>query len=358
MIDDGLQEELSALLDGALPGKRATELRERIAKDAELRRAYEELERTVEAVRSLPRSRAPAELRARIRGSLGERRTGARLFRLPALAAAATVLLAAGLFFLSRPAPPVRHEAAEGPRPAQPAGDVLELGKQQAAEAPAAAAERSQLKEDARKLGARDDAAGVETQSATPKDAAKRGVGRAKAEADLLGAVAASREIAAADRKAYLREVLALGADKAGAHLRALFPDSPAARGESDVAFEQRDATLPVLATIRLEDREEANLVKRILDAPRPAEQAAALAVEQEAKDEMSAEVLGTPEDLRRIGLWLELLDLSRPAASKPKVEVFEEAKREEKAPPKVRTALVRLRFAKPPEPEPQPKGK
>lgn len=354
MIDDGLHEELSALLDGALPDVRAKELRERIGKDPELRRAYEELERAVRAVRALPRPRAPAELRARIRGSLGGRRAGARFFRLPVLAAAATVLLAAGLAFYLRPATPVRHEAAERPSRTR-LGD--ELGKQQAAEAPAAAAERAQAKEDMKKLGARDDAPGVETQLGAPKDAAKRGAARAKAETDLLGAVARSREIAAADRKAYLREVVALGAEETAEHLRAVFPDGPEARGEADALFDRWSAA--VLATIQLEDREEANLVKRILDAaPRPAEQAAALAVEQEEKDHLTAQVQGTPDDLRRLGKWLALLDLSAPAASKPKVQVFEEAKSEKGAPPKVRTAVVRLRFAKPPEPEPQPKGK
>jgi len=358
MIDDGLREELSALLDGALPEQRARELRERIAKDPELRRAYEELERTVEAVRSLPRSRAPAELRARIRGSLNERRTGARLFRLPALAVAATVLVAAGLAFYLGRETKVRHESAEGPVPARRAGDAVEVGKQQVEEQ-GAAAERAQvrLKKDEKSLGARDDGAGAETKLGAPKDAAKRGAPRAEKEADLLGAVARSREIAAADRKAYLRDVVALGPEKAAAHLKTLFPDSPEARGETDAAFRQRSPA--VLATIQLEDREEASLVKRILDAaPRPAASAAALAVEQDEKDQVTAEVQGTPEDLRRIGLWLALLDLSPPAPSKPKVEVFEEAKREEGAEPVVRTAVVRLRFAKPPETETQPKGK
>jgi hypothetical protein len=274
------------------------------------------------------------------------------------LAAAATVLLAAGLVFYLGHEPKVHHESAEGPVPAQPAGEAAEVGKLQAEEQSAVAGRAQvQLKNDEKSFGARDDAAGTERKLGAPKDAAKRGTARAEKEADLLGAVARSREIAAADRKAYLRDVVALGPEKAAEHLKALFPDGPEARGETDATFRQRSPA--VLATIQLEDREEANLVKRILDtAPRPAASAAALAVEQEEKDQVTAEVQGTPEDLRRIGLWLALLDLSSPAASKPKVEVFEEAKREEEAEPEVRTAVVRLRFAKPPETEAQPKGK
>ncbi len=56
-------EELSAFLDGELQSGPAAELRERLERDPELRAELESLRRTVEAVRSLPAERAPAELR-------------------------------------------------------------------------------------------------------------------------------------------------------------------------------------------------------------------------------------------------------------------------------------------------------
>lgn len=363
MIDDRLREELSALLDGALPEERARELRQRIGKDPELRREYAELERAVMAVRALPRSRAPAELRARIRGSLGERPAGARIFRFGALAAAATVLLAVAVALYLRRETPARFEAAEGPARQQPPDDALVPGKEQASEAREALAPADRAQDEGKKLGTREDGAGVESQlgAAAPKEAAARGRSRAKEEKpDLLKAVEKSREVLAADRKAYLRQVAALGADKALEHVRAVIPDEDAARGERDLLLDRRDGTVPVLATIQLEDREEANLVRRILDtAPRQeAGAAVALTVEEDAKDQMSTEILGTPEDLRRLGRWLALLDLARPAASQPKVAVFDETKRADEAAPEVRTAVVRLRYGKPPEPQPEAPAK
>jgi hypothetical protein len=110
-----------------------------------------------------------------------------------------------------------------------------------------------------------------------------------------------------------------------------------------------------VLATIQVEDREEANLLRGILDAaPRPeAGAATAMTVEEEAKDQMTTEVFGTPADLRRLAQWLSLFDLARPAASRPKVAVLDETKAANAPPPRVRAAVVRLRFGKPPEPQP-----
>ncbi len=356
MIDDALREELSALLDGALPEERALELRRRIEKDPELRRAHEDLERAVNAVRALPRSRAPAELRARIRGSLGERRAPARIFRLGALAAAAAVLLAAVLYL--RREPTAHHEAAEGPARERLKDDAL--GKEQLPGFQQAH-DRAEIEEGG-KLGAREDGAGVESQlgAAAPKDAAKRGTARAKEEAsDLLTAVEKTHEIPEPDRKAYLRQVAALGPEGAREHVLAVFPDD-VARG--DKALDQRDEATPVLATIQLADREEADLVRRILDAaPRPEARAAAATIEQDAKDQMTTEILGTPEDLARLGRWLELFDLARPAATRSKSIVFGEAKAKAKADekePKVRTAVVRLKYGKPPEPQPEAPAK
>lgn len=365
MIDDGLREELSALLDGALPAERARELRQRIGQDPELRREYAELERAAMAVRALPRSRAPGELRARLRGSLGERRSRARIFRFPALAAAATVLLAVAVALYLRREPPAHFEALKEPDRDRLSDDALVPGKEQPSEAAEASApaDRAQAKDDAKKLGAAQaDGAGFESQlgAATPKAEAARGSKRAKEEVpDLLKAVEESREIPAADRKAYLRQVAALDAGKALEHVRALFPDETGAYRKRDLLLDPLDGTTPVLATIRLEDREEADLVRRILDsAPRAeAGAAAALTVEEEAKDQMSTEILGTPEELRRLRQWLALFDLSRPAAQGPSVTVHGEKRADEPA-PKVRTAVVRLRYGEPPEPQPEAPAK
>lgn len=359
MIDDGLYEELSALLDGALPEPRAKELRRRIAAEPELRREYEEMERAVKAVRALPRARAPAELRARIRGSLGEGRSRGRVFRLAALAAAAVVLLAVALMLqLGRDRAPRHQEAGEPSLRRFQDGDRVPAKEKAFGEAPAA--EPVEEKEETA-LGsrARDDGVGAESQlgAAVPKDGVKRGTARAKLEEDLLLVVEKAGEIPAEGRKAYLRQVAALGADKALEHVRAVIPDD--GREEREGRFEKRDGKPPVLATIQVEDREEANLLRGILDAaPRPeAGATAAMTVEDEAKDQISTEVLGTPADLRRLAQWLLLFDLARPAASRPKVAVLDETKAANAPPPKVRAAVVRLRFGKPPEPQPTGPG-
>jgi hypothetical protein len=365
MIDDGLREELSAVLDGALPEERAKELRRRITEEPELRREYAELERAVEAVRALPRTRAPEELRTRLRGSLGERRAPSRILRLSALAAAATVLLAVALALYLRRGPPSRYEAAENPPPLPHDALVLKNEQAEPRQAPAEEADRAQAMEEkaaTSELGVKAEApAGAEPQVGAAKDAAKRGA-RARDESDLLRAVVTSRGIAAADRKAYLRAVAALDAEEARAHVRAIFPEETDARGEQEFLPEARAGALPVLADILLEDREEASLVRRVLGtAPRAdAAGAAALTVEEEAKDQIGTEVGGTPEDLRRLGRWLALLDLSPSTAQRPKVTFSGEVKREGKEPPKVRAATVRLRFGKPPEPptETPPKEK
>jgi len=91
---DALREELSALIDGALPAARRRELEQLLERDEELRRDYEELRRAVHFVRSLPLLPAPAELRRRLRAV----RPRGRLLRISPwwtlAAAAAGVLLA------------------------------------------------------------------------------------------------------------------------------------------------------------------------------------------------------------------------------------------------------------------------
>jgi len=347
VIDDALREELSALIDGALPEERAMELRQRIREDKDLSREYAELERTVLAVRALPRRGAPAELRARLDASLRPRR--GRILRFGALAAAAVVLLATGLaLYLGRGGTP-SHLEAKDEEPAMRRDVPLEK------QAPAPA-EMKASKDDA---NAFEEARGGGAKEAGTKLGKSRAAPAKKQEAaDLLATVAKARTIPAADRKAYLRQLAALEPAKAREHLRAVVGDDAGA----ELRQEPRDAATPVLATIRLEDREEANLVNRILGAPAaPAAPATALAVEQVAEGQVTTEVSGTPEDLARVGRWLSLLDLTRGHAARPRVEVFGEAKREAGKAPEVRTVIVRLSSGKPPEAQPEqtpPKGK
>jgi hypothetical protein len=340
MIDDALREELSALLDGALPEGRAAELRRRIAADADLRREYEELERAVAAVRALPRVRAPAVLRERLRGPVAAPPARARILRLGALAAAATVLLAAGLVLYLRGEPPVRLEARDGRPPQAP----LDRGDVKVEEA------RSQLRDEQAFGEKSKDGPGGEP-GALAKETRKRG-SRDKLEAeDLLAQVARTKVIAEEDRDAYLRQVSSLGAEKALAHIRAVFPDE-----ERQLLPEPRNDALPVLATIQLEDKDEANLVRGILDAaPKSDSGKASLQVTQEEKDQLTTEVEAAPADLARFARWLALLDVSRADAARPRVAVLGAAKPDEDA-PKSRVAIVRLRYGKPPAAE--PKGK
>jgi len=58
--------ELSAWIDGELPGERATELRDRVASDARLARRVEVLRRVDDGLRALPAPPLPADLRERL----------------------------------------------------------------------------------------------------------------------------------------------------------------------------------------------------------------------------------------------------------------------------------------------------
>ncbi len=337
MIDDALREELSALIDGALPEERAKELRRRIREDKDLSREYAELERAVLAVRALPRTGAPPELRARLDVSLRPRR--GRILRLGVLAVAATVLLAVGLALHLRGGGAPRHFEAKDEPPA-PQGIP--------AEAQAPSDRREAKDESALKKGA--PVADERAKQDGAKLGAARGAPAKKEAADLLAKVAKSRKVEAADRKAYLRQLVALDPGKALEHVRAVVGDEFAV----EIRPQPRDGSPPVLAAIRLEDREEADLVERILGTPpAPAGPATAVAVEQ-AENQVTADVRGTPEDLARLGRWLALLDLAPAKVARPRVQVFGEAKREKaaaEAEPPVETAIVRLSFGKVPEP-------
>jgi len=361
VIDDALREELSALLDGVLPEERAKELRRRIREEPELFREYAELERAVLAVRALPRKPAPPELRARLRRSLGERRGRGRIFRLGALAVAATALLATGLALYLRREAPVHYEATGEPRDAR-----KDVARNQA---PADAGASSEVlkREDTKALGegkldkARD-AVAAEAQPSVGGPKGERRNAEQKEQSDLLAAAVKSHAVPTADRKAYLREVAALGAEGARAHVRAVIGEE-LSREKRVLPPGARGGGPPVLATVLLEDREEANLVKKILDRPLAKVGQASVKVEEETKDQLSVRVSGTPDDLRRLKQWLALLDLASAAdAMGPRIRVLGEPPREEEeAEPKAEAAVVRLRFGKTPQPMPAeapPQGK
>ncbi|MCK6461138.1 MAG: hypothetical protein L6Q95_14750, partial [Planctomycetes bacterium] len=269
-----------------------------------------------------------------------------RVLRLRTLAVAATVLLALGLALYLRGGEAPGHFEAKDPPPSPPA-EAQAPAPVDRQEAKGGSALEDSLERDARAAG------GVKLGKA-------RGAPEKKEDAaDLLAAVARSRRVAPAERKAYLRELAALGPARALEHVRAVAgEDTPV-----QILERRRDGSPPVLAAIRLEDREEANLVRSILGAsPSPAAPAAALAVEP-AEDQVTADVRGTPEELARLGRWLALLDLAPSKDVRPRVQVFGEAGRDEveEAGPQVETAVVKLSFGKPPEPKPEetsPKGK
>jgi len=114
-------EELSALIDGALPEPRASELRRLIESDARLRAEFERLRRASDALRALPKLRAPGTLRQRVL------KRPARLLRWLLPVAAALPL--GVLLWWPDDAPADRKQTAlapdpDPPPPAAPAGEA------------------------------------------------------------------------------------------------------------------------------------------------------------------------------------------------------------------------------------------
>jgi anti-sigma factor RsiW len=106
-LDDGLDEELSALIDGELPAARAEALRARVAAEPVLAARLRELESVDLALRALPEAQPHARLRARVRdriaGDAGDGAAKGRLIRLPLWGGAALAAAAAVAFFLLSP---------------------------------------------------------------------------------------------------------------------------------------------------------------------------------------------------------------------------------------------------------------
>lgn len=345
-IDDTLREELSALLDGALPEERAAALRARLESDAALRKEYEELRRTVAAVRALPRASAPPELRARLeRKLMAPPAAGVRRLRYR-IAVAAVVLVAVGAGVLalrgSGPEPTPVHEVARSQdadaepgqpaRPESPGRAVRELKATEAARAPAEAQEAPPAREEMDDLEgtARDDdrpapraeAEGGAAVEDKVRDESMRLAGRGgRGEAGDAAALTAAALLRSAERARvapetrmpYLFQLNQLSATKVEAHLK-----------EVDAAWGARfevAATLPSSADLTVVNLDEAKQIFTVLGKfPGTAGRAGAatfVPLGNAGKSPLlTAEVEVTPAQWRSVGTWLQMMNVAEPSRS------------------------------------------
>lgn len=123
MTKDEVRIQLSAYLDGELGDAERRAVEEALAADAGLRHELDALRRTIELVRSLPRLSAPPGLGQRVLDAIHAPRPRRRAgWRIAALAAAASVLLAIAAALLLRPDPArqaARH-VSTAPTPTRP----------------------------------------------------------------------------------------------------------------------------------------------------------------------------------------------------------------------------------------------
>ncbi|MHC4931286.1 MAG: anti-sigma factor family protein [Planctomycetota bacterium] len=124
--DETLHEELGALLDGALAPEREAELRRRIESDPDLRREFEALRRTVEAVRGLERQPVPSELRAGVLSAMERRSRPARVLRWQGPVAAAAAVLLGVVLILGERGEGDRTEIAKAERGAEVGDRIAE----------------------------------------------------------------------------------------------------------------------------------------------------------------------------------------------------------------------------------------
>jgi hypothetical protein len=356
-IDDTLREELSALLDGALPAERAAELRRAIESDAALRKEYEELRRTVAAVRALPRPSAPAELRARLEKKLmAPPATGIRRLRFRlAIAAAVTVAVGAGVLALRpsggdtvheearQPGPPeardaLRVTAMEAPARSGDPGQPVEMEEAEADGMAAGAAAdvddraRRSLRETPEAATAGEKEASLEKIAPAPRAKAKQDVKAeelARDEAMRLGGsrggrkgdtrdaeqvtpatlltFAARARVAPEARLSYLLQLNQLSATKVEAHLNQV----QATWGPAyDIA-----ATLPPTANLTVANRDEARQIFTVLHkfpgtAGRGMASAVGFAGNAGKAPLLTAELEVTPQQWQSVGTWLQLMNV------------------------------------------------
>ncbi|MBM4042299.1 MAG: hypothetical protein FJ290_27715 [Planctomycetes bacterium] len=107
MTKDEVRTQLSAYLDGELGEAERRAVEAALAADAALRAELDQLRRTAELVRSLPRASAPAGFAARVLAAIAPARQVSRpwlrTWRPAAIAAAACLLLSLALLLLPRP---------------------------------------------------------------------------------------------------------------------------------------------------------------------------------------------------------------------------------------------------------------
>jgi len=363
-IDFTLREELSALLDGALPEERAVELRRRLESDAALRKEYEELRRTVAVVRALPRPSAPPELRARLeRKLMAPPATGIRRLRYRlAVAAVVTVAVGAGVLAL-RPQrqqaihkearkPDSRHagETVAPPSAKPPAGLGDAPAKQVEAEAlderlgrpdhepvavpssPAAPAEEKETsrREDAvpaRSAKARRGAPakGVVEDDTTFTELGGAGKGAARdaeqeGAAPTLLALAVQARVEPETRRLYLFQLSQLSSEKVWAHLNELTAKLVARRTMA--------TALPPSANLTVTDLDEARQIFSVLRKFRGTvgrgAQATIVFPESGGRTPLlTAEVEVTPQQWQSVGRWLQLMDVTDQRA-RPAITVEE----------------------------------
>jgi len=353
-IDDTLREELSALLDGVLPEERAAELRRDIESDAALRKEYEELRRTVAAVRALPRPSAPAELRARLEKKLmAPPATGIRRLRFRlAIAAAVTVAVGAGVLAL-RPSggdtvyeearqldPPEARDALGVTTMQAPArsGDSRQPVEMEEAEAdvddrarrslreapeaapPAPATPAGEKEASLRKVAPAPRAKakqGVKAEELARDDAMRLGGGRGGKKGDMRDAeqvtpatlltFAARARVLPETRLSYLSQLNQLSATKVEAHLNQV----QATWGPTyEIA-----ATMPPTAYLTVANRDEARQISTVLQkfpgtAGRGMASAVGFAGNPGKAPLLTAELEVTPQQWQCVGTWLQLMNV------------------------------------------------
>jgi hypothetical protein len=358
-IDFTLREELSALLDGVLPEERAVELRRHLESDAALRKEYEELRRTIAAVRALPRPSAPPELRARLEQKLmAPPATGIRRLRFRlAVAAVVTLAVGAGVLALRPSHPQPVHEEARkpdsirametgAPPSAQPPAGLGDApAKQVEAEAEsvderlgrdlrepvavpsppeAPAEEKETFREDAAaarsakaKRMAQDDITIPELEGVrkgAARDAEQKGA------APTLLALAVQARVEPETRMPYLSELNRLNSEKLEAHLNELRATLVAARAMS--------TALPPSANLTVTDADEARQVFSVLNkftrnAGRGVQATIRLPGRGGGPPLLTAEVEVTPQQWQSVGNWLQLMDMTD-ARTRPPITVEE----------------------------------
>jgi len=397
-IDDHLREELGALLDGVLPEDRARELRLRLEEDAALRQEYEELARTVAAVRALPRAGAPDALRRRVDAALAG--GGGTVHRFRWLAVAAALLVAVAGAFLAfgpagtRTAPEQTGQARQKPAARKEKPGVRE--REQPPTAPSSVGALAESKAQSGGAAAGDEAQGAggdrlekaEVGAVEGRGATKEAPGPAKSlneVTDLLATVARTGTLPATERAAYLARVEKLSSTELVSYVRGFAPAGLRLETPRD-ALEEKDAgataagaeaegsaealgaaaapALRELVAVQLKDRREAELVNRVLRPFTVAGEGLTVEYASQATREVATVVEATPADLDRIAAWLRLLDMGAQAKKAEELrrvtfgaeDRVQGAKEGKSAPPPAKEkARVILRYGPPPSPEPQP---